>query len=333
MTAMENTTVHRALVLLSGGLDSQLAICLLREQGVAVQAIGFESVFFSADRARAAAAHLGVPLVVEPFTRQIAAAVEHPRHGFGTAMNPCIDCHIAMLKCAGDGLVGWGCDFLATGEVLDQRPMSQNRRRLIQVAEESGYGDRIVRPLSARHLPETRPEREGWVDRSRLLDLQGRRRTAQFALAERFGLKDVPTPAGGCVLTDPNFCGRVRDLREHGCLSDGRVMRRLRWGRQFRLGPQAKLNIGRDETENGQLTADCGPDEYRLTTEGVSGPVAVLSAEADPGQVQEAAAFCAAHSDGRNQPRVRIRVVRGLEDWLVEVEPARRDRIEQVRIT
>jgi hypothetical protein len=329
---MEKQNEHRALVLLSGGLDSQLAICLLREQGVAVQAIGFESVFFSADRARAAAAHLGVPLVVEPFTRQIAAAVEHPRHGFGTAMNPCIDCHIAMLKCAGDGLERWGCDFLATGEVLDQRPMSQNRRRLMQVAEESGYGDRVVRPLSAQHLPETQPERDGWVDRSRLLDIQGRRRQVQFVLAERYGLKDVPTPAGGCVLTDPNFCGRVRDLREHGCLTDGRIMRRLRWGRQFRLGPTAKLNIGRNETENGKLTADCGADEYRLTSESVSGPVAVLSAAAEPDQVQEAAAFCAAHSDGRALARVSIRVVRGNEEWLLEVAPARRDRIEQVRI-
>lgn len=330
---MENTTVHRALVLLSGGLDSQLAICLLREQGVAVQAIGFESVFFSADRARAAAAHLGVPLVVEPFTRQIAAAVEHPRYGFGSAMNPCIDCHTAMLKCAGDGMARWGCDFLATGEVLDQRPMSQNRRRLLQVAEESGYGDRVVRPLSAQRLPETQPERDGWVDRSRLLDLQGRRRQAQFTLAERYGLKDVPTPAGGCVLTDPNFCGRVRDLRDHGCLTDGRVMRRLRWGRQFRLGPHAKLNIGRNEMENGKLMADCGADEYRMTSEGVSGPMAILSATANPDQVQEAAAFCAAHSDGRDQARVQIRVVRGPEDWLLDVTPARRDRIEQVRIT
>lgn len=329
---MENAIGHRALVLLSGGLDSQLAICLLREQGVAVQAIGFESVFFKVDRTRAAAEHLGVPLVIVPFTPHIAAAVAHPRHGFGTAMNPCIDCHIAMLRCAGERMASLACDFLATGEVLGQRPMSQNRRRLLQVAEECGYGDRVVRPLSARRLPETQPEREGWVDRSRLLDLQGRRRQAQFALAERFGLKAVPTPSGGCVLTDPHFSGRVRDLRAHGGLSDERIMRRLRWGRQFRLGPTAKLHIGRDETENRILTSDCGAEEYRLMTAGVMGPVAVLSGPADAGQVYEAAAFCAAHSDGRSAARLEVRVTRGGAEWILDVAPAARDRIEQVRI-
>ena len=252
---------RRALVLLSGGLDSQLAVCLLKEQGVPVVTIGFDSVFFSAERARQAAERLAVPFVREPFTRQIAAAVAHPRHGFGAAMNPCIDCHIAMLRCAGEAMNRVRCDFLATGEVLDQRPMSQNRRRLLQVAEFSGFGDLVVRPLSARCLPETRPEREGWVDRSRLLDIHGRRRKIQFELAARYGLTDVPTPAGGCVLTDPNFCGRVRDLRQFGGLDDERELQRLRWGRQFRLGPGVKLTIGRNARENACLSDQAGPDE------------------------------------------------------------------------
>jgi adenylyl- and sulfurtransferase ThiI len=178
----------RALCLMSGGLDSRLAVCVLRDQGIQTHGVFFESPFFDSRAAREAGESLGIPLHVVNFTTDIVALLEQPKFGFGSCMNPCLDCHARMLRRAGEMLTEVQCHFIATGEVLDERPMSQNRRGLGLVAEESGFAPWIVRPLSGGLLPATEPERRGWVDRARLLRLRGRGRKVQFELAAKYGL-------------------------------------------------------------------------------------------------------------------------------------------------
>ena len=323
----------RALALISGGLDSQLAVCVLKEQGVHVEGICFESPFFDSAKARRAAQQAGVELHVVDFTVDIAALLEHPRHGFGACMNPCIDCHLTMLRRAGERMTTMGFDFLVTGEVLNQRPMSQTPHNLEVVARESGYADLVLRPLCARLLPETRPEREGWVDRGRLLDLNGRNRKPQLALAAKYGFKDIPTPAGGCLLTEPQFCGRVRDLRAHEGLADPRDLRRLRWGRHFRLADRVKLILGRNRQENEWLEHDANPEETVLCTVDVPGPTGVLSPGATEDQIQGAAAICVRYSDGRNAESAIVLVRQATGERQLNVAPARPEEEEKVRVS
>lgn len=292
----------RALVLMSGGLDSRLAVCVLRDQGIEVTGLSFTSPFFGSANAEQAAGLLGVPLIVEDFTGDIVSLVEHPPHGFGSYMNPCIDCHTAMLRRAGRIMERDGFQLVATGEVLNQRPMSQNRRSLEIVARGSGCGDRVLRPLSAKLLPETEPERLGWVDRERLLALEGRSRRPQFALAERFGLKDWPEAAGGCKLTEPNFSGRLRDLRKHEGLKDIDAIRLLKLGRHFRLGPSVRAVIGRDAQDNAALEQAATDAYVVLQPVDVPGPTALIAAGAGEADVLRAAGIAARYCHAGHDP-------------------------------
>ena len=233
-TTMDTDKVG-VLCLLSGGLDSQLAVCVLKDQGLDVHAVAFDSPFYNIEPARKAAKALSIPLHVVDFTDEIVGLLKAPPHGFGKRLNPCIDCHANMLRRAGEMLEELGLMFLATGEVLNERPMSQNRRSLQVVAEDSQHADLVLRPLSAQLLEPTRPEREGWVDRSRLLALNGRGRKPQFQLAKDYGLEEYPTPAGGCRLTEPHFTHRLQDLKDRDLLDDRRDLMLLRWGRHFRI--------------------------------------------------------------------------------------------------
>lgn len=322
----------RALALLSGGLDSQLAVCVLRDQAIVVDGVAFDSPFFSPDVARRAARTLGIPLQVVNFTPDIIRLIQAPPHGFGSCLNPCIDCHATMLKRAGDMLDEHGYQFLATGEVLNERPMSQNRRSLEVVAESSGYADRIVRPLSARLLPATEPERRGWVDRSRLLALEGRGRKEQMRLAEHYGLTDYPSPAGGCRLTEPNFCRRLQDLKDHEGLIGERSLMLLRIGRHFRISDRMKVIIGRNEKDNAFLEGNAELYDIILKTEEVPGPTALLPFTATRDQILLAAALCARYSDSTNGNTVRIRVrsTRGVER--MEIHPADESTVSRLRI-
>jgi len=202
-----------------------------------------------------------------------------------------------MIKLAGQRAERDGFQFVATGEVLNQRPMSQTKRSLGIVAKDSGYGDWLIRPLSAKLLEETEPERRGWVDRSRLLDLNGRSRKPQYALAKAYGVTDYPASAGGCRLTEPNFTVRMKDLRNHGQTKDLHAIELLKYGRHFRLNDRVKVLIGRDEVDNGMLESLAGSDEIRIETAVVMGPVAVVTGPADERDVMLAASLCAWHSD------------------------------------
>lgn len=241
---------------MSGGLDSQLAIRVLERAGAEVEALCFTSPFFSSDTARSAADALGVKLNLVDFTDDIIALVENPRRGFGGAMNPCIDCHATMIKRAGELMVERGFDFVATGEVMGQRPMSQNRQSLGIVERDSGLKGRLIRPLSAKLMEPTIPETEGILNREALLDIQGRSRDRQIALAEEFGIKEYPSPAGGCKLTEEGFCRKLKDLKDNETLSDRRLVELLVVGRRFRLPDGTGVILGRDRSDNARLKSE-----------------------------------------------------------------------------
>ncbi len=262
----------RALGAFSGGLDSMLAALLLRDQGIEVELVTFHSPFFSSRSGREGAERLGMPLRTVDMTGVIMELLEEPPSGFGSNMNPCIDCHAAMVRIIGDMAAAEGADLVFTGEVLGQRPMSQNRGSLNRVANLSGYGDILLRPLSARLLEPTRPEMEGLVDRERLLDLSGRGRKRQMRLAEAYGI-DYETPGGGCVLTDPGFSRRLRALMEAGLFTE-RAARLARHGRMFRLGPSSVGLVGRSRGDNRALERASGSEGIALSDR--PGPTGIL---------------------------------------------------------
>jgi len=287
----------RALGLLSGGLDSVLAVCVIKEQGIEVAGITFETPFFNAANARASAAELGIPLKVIDLTEQHLEMMKRPRHGFGSNMNPCIDCHILMLKTACGVMRREGFDFVFTGEVLNERPMSQNRRALGVVEKDSGCGGYLLRPLSARLLDESLPEKEGKIDRLKLLDLHGRSRKPQMALAAKYGIKKYAQPAGGCLLTDPGFSRRLRDLIAHEGLGEVSRIHILKSGRHFRLPDGRKIVVGRREAENRELAELAPPGDAILRPRGIPGPVVLLGEGYDDRDLDEAARLCARYSD------------------------------------
>ena len=246
----------RGFSLMSGGLDSQLAIRVLERAGAEVEALCFTSPFFSSDTAQAAADALGVKLNLVDFTDDIIALVENPRRGFGGAMNPCIDCHATMIKRAGELMVERGFDFVATGEVMGQRPMSQNKQSLGIVERDSGLKGRLIRPLSAKLMEPTIPETEGILNREALLDIQGRSRDRQIALAEEFGIKEYPSPAGGCKLTEEGFCRKLKDLKDNETLLNRRLVELLVVGRRFRLPDGTGVILGRDRADNARLKGE-----------------------------------------------------------------------------
>jgi tRNA U34 2-thiouridine synthase MnmA/TrmU len=296
----------RALGLLSGGLDSRLAVCVVREQGIEVHGIVFDSPFFNLAAARSAANQLKIPLHIVEFTPDILELIRHPPHGFGACMNPCIDCHARMLRRAGEFMQQNSFHFLFTGEVLNERPMSQNRKSLDVVAADSGYADTILRPLSARLLPETRMEQQGWVDRTRLLALEGRGRNPQFTLAKHYGLTEYPTPASGCLLTDPAFCRRLKDLKTHEGLANTSLIRLLKVGRHFRLESGARLIVGRNESDNLRLEEMAPIADYALQVEDIPGPTALLIGSAAGNALETAAALCGRYADAQGLASVRI---------------------------
>jgi tRNA-specific 2-thiouridylase len=287
----------RALGLFSGGLDSMLAAAVLREQGIEVAGVTFITPFFGPERARESAAHLDIPLIEEDITEIYYPLLVAPPHGFGSRHNPCIDCHILMLREAGAIMESRGFDFLFTGEVLGQRPMSQHRGSLILVARESGYQELIVRPLSARLLAPTQPELLGWVDRERLLDISGRGRKRQIELASRFGITKYPSPAGGCLLTDPGYAGRLKELLTRTNKPPRRDLELLKWGRHFRLPGGAKVVVGRTHKENEAISGLLQNHDLVLRVQGFPGPLVLVAGASDQGAMEEAAALAASYSD------------------------------------
>jgi tRNA U34 2-thiouridine synthase MnmA/TrmU len=315
-------TTYKALSLFSGGLDSQLAVCVLREQGIHVEGITYRSPFFGTKKARQAAKALGLKLHIVDFTEDILELVQHPPHGLGKAMNPCIDCHAKMIFLAGKMLEEMDFDFIATGEVLAQRPMSQNKQSLGVVAKCSQYGDLLLRPLSASLLPPTQPVREGWVDPEKLPAFSGRNRTPQIALAEHFGIKNYPAPAGGCLLTEERFGFKLKDLLEHeGPDSSRNNVWLLQIGRHMRLDEKTKIIVGTNRSDNQRLKERATPDDWKICCPEVPGPTVIAPATISEENMRIAGSICARYAKTPADQEATVRAIRENEEQHFKVLP------------
>lgn len=302
----KNISKIKALGLSSGGLDSILAGKVIQQQGIDVTWISFETPFFSADKAARASELYGIPLIVQDITEPYMEMLKNPPCGYGKHMNPCRDCHAMMFRIAGEIMKKEGFSFLFSGEVIGQRPLSQNKNALRYVEKNSGYDGYILRPLSAKNLPETEAERMGLVNREKLLNLNGRSRKPQAGLAGEFGIHDYPSPGGGCLLTDANFSRRLKDLFDHQekcSLSD---LNLLKTGRHFRISDSVKIVVGRTRGDNNQIMHHYTPEEHiLLDAKNMGSPTVLLPVSADPESIRHAAAICLAYTktpEGREAP-------------------------------
>jgi tRNA U34 2-thiouridine synthase MnmA/TrmU len=275
---------RKAIGLLSGGLDSTIAVGLMVDLGIEVIALNFTSPFCTCTSKSAGCKNQAVK-VSENFNIKIKSVymgqeyinmVANPKYGYGRNLNPCLDCRIMMFKKAKEAMMEEGASFVFTGEVLGQRPMSQRRDALNIIERDSGLKGLILRPLSAKHFDPTIPEIEGIVDRDKLLDLTGRSRKAQINLAEAMGINDYPCASGGCLLTEFNFAGRMRDLINHSDAPAVKDTKLLRVGRHFRVDENCKVIVGRDQSENEKLERLAEPDDYIFSVNNYGCPVVVM---------------------------------------------------------
>jgi tRNA-specific 2-thiouridylase len=299
----------KALLIFSGGLDSMLAGQVIRTQGIDVVGLFFETPFFSSAKAKESAASIDLSLKIIDLTASHLQIVRKPKYGYGGNMNPCIDCHSLMLRRAGELLEKEGASFIISGEVLGQRPMSQNLRALSTVAKASGFNGLILRPLSAKHLPLTIPEQMGWVKRKELLDFSGRSRKPQMGLAKKLNIQGYPSPAGGCLLTDPIFSRRLRDLLRSGIECEVREIELLKLGRHFRLSPRAKLVVGRNKEENETIVSLFREAGLILRVESIPGPTALLCGELTQDSMNLALSITASYSDAKEDQSVEVRML------------------------
>ncbi len=325
----------KALSLFSGGLDSILATRLILEQGVDVEAINFANLFCSCKEEKKcgaveAAKQLGVPLKLVNVGNDYLRMVRKPKHGYGKNMNPCVDCKIFMAKKAKNYAKAIGAAFVFTGEVLDERPMSQNFKALKIIEEESALKGRLLRPLSAKLLPETVVERKGLVNRDKLLAIRGRSRKPQIKLAEEFGIACYPSPAGGCLLTCKEFASRLRDLFRHKRRCSMADAELLKVGRHFRLG-ENKIIVGRNEAENEVLALKKARNDYFFEVPDVSGPTSLLQGLKTRRAVELAAALTAFYSDAESKV-VTVNFGRASLNKAVSVSVPSRAEVERYRI-
>ena len=290
----------KALAVFSGGLDSMLAVEVIRAQGIDVLGLFFETPFFTSSRARRSAEALHLPLKVVNLTEPHLELVRNPRYGYGRHMNPCIDCHVLMVHKAGESLAEADAHFIITGEVLGQRPMSQNLRALSRVAAQSGYRELILRPLSAKLLPATLPEEKGWVSREKLMALSGRSRKPQIHLAKEFRITEYPSPAGGCLLTDPSFSRRLKDLFSFCPECRSKQVELLKLGRHFRVGPSTKVVVGRNKEENEAILALRSESDLLIEVESIPGPVVLVTGDISCEIEGLAAALAVSYSDAKD---------------------------------
>ncbi len=322
----------KGIALISGGLDSILAVKVVQEQGIEVQGVAFETPFFSADRALEACKAIGLPLSVVDITREHLVMLRAPRYGYGRNMNPCIDCHILMLKKAGEKMESENADFIFTGEVLGQRPMSQGKQSLHVVAKRSGYQEYIVRPLSAGLLPETKPEMEGKIDRQRLLDIQGRSRKRQMELAGRYQLTSYSKPAGGCLLTDPGFAKRLRDLFAHDSDLEIRDLELLKVGRHLRLNDKTKIIVGRKKIENAAIRDLSQDHDTMIEVRDFPGPTVLVPYGCKKENLQLAAGICVLYSDAPGDVKTPVECRTGGRVSHVDILPAEKEVVRKLLI-
>ena len=323
----------KALGLCSGGLDSILAGKVLEQQGIDVTWITFETPFFSAANAVKASKLYQIPLIKKEITDTYLTMLRNPPLGYGKNMNPCRDCHSLMFRLAGEMMRKEGYDFLFSGEVSGQRPLSQNKNALRYVEKNSGSEGFVLRPLSAKSLPETEAERKGLVDREQLLNITGRSRKEQVRLAKQFGINDYPSPAGGCLLTDKNFSNRLRDLfthQEHCTHSD---LHLLKFGRHIRLNENVKIIAGRTRGDNNGLMRYYKPEEHiLLDAVDIGSPTILLPSGADREQIEQAASICAGYTKTPDCEQTSILIKKAESSEIIKVSPIRPDKIKELMV-
>jgi tRNA-specific 2-thiouridylase len=330
----------KAIALYSGGLDSTLAILQMMKYGVDVEAITFLT-HFGCDATDSsscgsdpypAAEKFGFKVKLSHLGQRFFDIVRNPRFGHGKNMNPCIDCRLVMIDEARKYMEMVGADFIITGEVLGQRPMSQRRFAMDLVARECHLEGKLVRPLSGRLLPPTLPEKEGKIKREWLLNIEGRSRKRQIQLAAEFGLTDYPNPAGGCLLTDKRYSDKLRDLLKYQSDPGFNDLNLLRVGRHYRLGPETKFVVGREEQENNVIESLCNPNDYLLEAIDVKSPLGILRGEANDNNLKIAASLVARFSDGKKEPFLRVEIRNSGQNRIVDTSPAPDILLEEFRI-
>jgi len=310
---MSQVSTIKAVGLLSGGLDSILAVKMMIDQGIDVTVVNFVTPFCTCTRkgckheACRAAKHFNVPIKVISSGKDYIEMLRNPKHGYGKNMNPCIDCRIFFFQKAKAYMEEIGGSFIFTGEVLGQRPMSQHKKALKLIEKESNLEGLVVRPLSAQLLESTIPELNGWIDRDYLLSIQGRRRLPQMKLADDFGIRDYPCPAGGCRLTDSQFAERLRESFDNNEFLI-RDIQLLKYGRHFRFDNGVKVVVGRNKGENDKIQNYFEKNDVLLEVIGVGSPIVLIKNYKSDGDLKKAAALCVRYSDVEDEDKAILRV-------------------------
>lgn len=324
----------KAIGLFSGGLDSLLAIRLIQEQGIDVVAVAFRSPFFIASEQKkkkleAKAKKLKFKIKFIEFGTDYLRIVRKPKHGHGKNINPCIDCHAFMLKKAKQHAKKINAKFIFTGEVLDERPMSQNRISLGIVAKEAGLKGKLLRPLSAKLLPETEAEKKGFVDRDKLMSIRGRSRKPQFELAKKFNIKEYETPGGGCLLTFEAYANKLKDLFKYNKKIHMDDVKLLKIGRHFRFGIN-KIIVGRNKEDNEQLLK-LKQKAVVFEAKDIMGPTTLLKGKTSKKAIELAASLTARYSDAKKD-NVLVRYGKEKLNKEVIVKKIKDKEIEKLRV-
>ncbi len=324
----------KAMALLSGGLDSRLAICIVKEQGIEIEAVNFQTMFSCCkDDARQVAYELGVGFTLIKADEAYVKVIREPKHGYGRGINPCVDCRIYMFDRVRQLMEYLGASFVVTGEVVNQRPMSQKREDFKKIERDTGLEGLILRPLSAKLLPPTIPEKEGVIDRSKLYEIEGRSREKLLELARHYGIQNPPAASSGCALTQVPFAEKVRDVFEHDAGNEPWKYEILKVGRHFRLTPEAKVVLGRNEGENAYLEALHPAGTALLVPHNFAGPAALVIGTAGASVLDQAAAIILRYAQKPLPEMCELKINRNGELGMM-TSPAAADEpfIEGVRI-
>jgi tRNA U34 2-thiouridine synthase MnmA/TrmU len=330
----------RAVALFSGGLDSALAILTILKQDIEVKALAFLTPFNTtiagtslyANNDVSVSKEFGFDFQAIRLTETFIDIVKNPRFGYGKNMNPCIDCRILMLREAKNIMHETCADFIITGEVLGQRPMSQRKATFSLIDREAGVRGHVLRPLSARLLEITIPESKGIVNREKLHDFSGRTRRPLMTLANEWGLSHYPSPAGGCLLTEPHYAQRLKDVLHYQSDPGIQEINMLKIGRHFRFSPACKIIVGRDKKENDILESFARDSDYLITIEGYGSPITIVSGEITNEALRIAASLCARYSDAREITNVEAKVATPENSYRTKVLRANNEIVESLRI-
>lgn len=329
----------KAVALLSGGLDSMLAVRLMLEQGIEVHALHFYFIFNQAaedgyeKNILKFTKPLGVTVRIIDGTEELLEMVKHPQHAVGRNMNPCIDCRIFTFKKAKEYMDEIGASFIITGEVLGERPLSQRKAAIELIDKQSGLRGLVLRPLSAKLLEPTMPEKEGVVDRGKLMDINGRRRVQQISLAKKFGIDDYQNPAGGCLLTDKGFSNRLRDFLKYNTGSDTGSLKILKIGRHFRVSDRLKFIVGRDGKENEKLLNLSKEGDFIFDVLDIPSAVGIARGKANEEDMGVMASILARYSDSNGASvKVSYKILPDQEWDSILANPAGKSLLESLRI-